>query len=497
MARYILSIDQGTTGSTVMVFDDRGKVRGRAYSEFTQHYPKPAWVEHDAEEIWSVTHKLIGKACRAAKIKPAKLSAIGITNQRETVVVWDRKTGKPIHRAIVWQDRRTAGVCEKLEAAGLGSEIRRKTGLVIDPYFSGTKLAWILDNVRGARAKARRGELAFGTIDTWLIWKLSGGESHVTDYTNASRTLVYNIRKRGWDTGLCEAIDVEPEVLPEVCRSSGVLAETAPGVVGPGRIPISGVAGDQQAALFGQACFKPGMVKNTYGTGCFMLTYAGDKYVASKNRLLTTLACSADGKPAYALEGSVFIAGAAVQWLRDGLGLLKTAAESEKRARNVDSTLGCYLVPAFAGLGAPHWDAEARGALVGLTRGVTADHIIRATLESLAYQSRDILAAMSGDTGKKARVLRVDGGATQNDFLMQFQADLLGIPVDRPQIVESTAAGAAYLAGMGVGIWKTGRDVESARKSEKVFKPKMKAAERRRLCEGWAEAVERVRSRAV
>jgi len=495
MARYILAIDQGTTGSTVMVFDDRGKVRGRAYSEFTQHYPKPAWVEHDAEEIWKVTHGLIARACRAAKIRPAVLSAIGITNQRETVVVWDRKTGKPIHRAIVWQDRRTARDCEKLEADGLGGQIRRKTGLVIDPYFSGTKLAWILDNVRGARAKARRGQLAFGTIDTWLIWKLSRGETHVTDYTNASRTLLYDIRKRAWDAGLCKALNVERELLPEVARSSGVLAETAPGVVGPGRVPIAGVAGDQQAALFGQACFRPGMVKNTYGTGCFILTYAGDKYVASKNRLLTTLACSADGEPAYALEGSVFVAGAAVQWLRDGLGLIKTAAETEKRARRVDSTLGCYLVPAFAGLGAPYWDPDARGALLGLTRGVTVDHIVRATLESLAYQSRDILEAMSADTGKKLRVLRVDGGATQNDFLMQFQADLMGISVDRPKVVESTAAGAAYLAGMGVGIWKNGRDVESARQSDRVFKPTMKAAERRRLYEGWAEAVERVRSR--
>ncbi len=495
MAGYILSIDQGTTGSTVMVFDDRGRVRGRAYSEFTQHYPKPAWVEHDADEIWSVTHGLIGRACKSAKIGPKQLAAIGITNQRETVVVWDRRTGKPIHKAIVWQDRRTAPRCARMTADGLATEVRRKTGLVIDPYFSGTKVAWILENVKGARGRARRGELAFGTIDSWLIWKLTGGESHVTDYTNASRTMLYNIRRRRWDEALCEEIGVDRSMLPGVLPSAGVFGETAPGIVGPGRIPISGVAGDQQAALFGQACFKPGMAKNTYGTGCFILTYTGDKIVTSKNRLLTTMACAVDGKPAYALEGSVFIAGAAVQWLRDGLGLVKKAPDSEPAAKRVASTLGTYLVPAFAGLGAPYWDPDARGALVGLTRGVTADHVIRATLESLAYQSRDVVEAMSGDAGRKMKVLRVDGGASANNFLMQFQADILGIAVDRPKIVETTAAGAAYLAGVGVGIWRSGADVEAARKSDKVFRPKMKPAQRRRLYDGWLEAVARVASR--
>lgn len=494
MARYILSIDQGTTGSTVMVFDDRGHVRGRAYSEFTQHYPKPAWVEHDAEEIWEVTHRLIAKACSSAKIRPKQLNAIGITNQRETAVVWDRRTGKPIHKAIVWQDRRTADRCARMTADGLLPEVRRKTGLVIDPYFSGTKVAWILKNVKGAQARARRGDLAFGTIDSWLVWKLSGGESHVTDYTNASRTMLYNIRTRRWDDALCEEIGVDKSMLPEVLPSAGVFAETAPGVVGPGRIPIAGVAGDQQAALFGQACFKPGMAKNTYGTGCFILTYTGDKIVRSKNRLLTTMACAVDGKPAYALEGSVFIAGAAVQWLRDGLGLLDRAPDSEAAARRVKSTLGAYLVPAFAGLGAPYWDPNARGALVGLTRGVTADHVIRATLESLAYQSRDVVEAMVGDAGRKMKMLRVDGGASANNFLMQFQADVLGVAVDRPKIIETTAAGAAYLAGVGVGIWSSGADVEAARRSDRVFRPRMKPAERRALYDGWREAVARVRS---
>jgi glycerol kinase len=494
MAGYILSLDQGTTGSTVMVFHHRGRVRGRAYSEFTQHYPKPAWVEHDAEEIWKVTHRLIARACRAARIKPKQLAAIGITNQRETAVVWDRRTGKPIHKAIVWQDRRTTDRCARMTADGFLPEVRRKTGLVIDPYFSGTKVAWILQNVKGARSRARRGELAFGTIDTWLIWKLTRGESHVTDYTNASRTMLYDIRKRRWDDSLCEEIGVDKSMLPEVLPSAGVFGETAPGIVGSGRIPIAGVAGDQQAALFGQACFKAGMAKNTYGTGCFILTYTGDKIVTSKNRMLTTMACAVDGKPAYALEGSIFIAGAAVQWLRDGLGLVKKAPDSEAAARRVDTTLGTYLVPAFAGLGAPYWDPEARGALVGLTRGVTADHVVRATLESLAYQSRDIVDAMTRDAGRKMKILRVDGGACANNFLMQFQADILGVAVDRPKIVETTAAGAAYLAGVGVGIWRSGADVEAARRSDKIFRPRMKPAQRRELYEGWQEAVARVRS---
>ncbi len=497
MSRYVLALDQGTTGSTVMVFDDHGRVRGRAYSELSQHYPRPAWVEHDPEEIWEVTRGLIPAACRDAGIRGSDLTAIGITNQRETVVVWDRRTGRPIHRAIVWQDRRTSVQCERLLADGLLPEIRRKTGLVIDPYFSATKIRWLLDNVRGARARARRGELAFGTIDTWLIWNLTGGASHATDYTNASRTMLFNLRTRAWDDKLCDVLGVDPSLLPEIRPSAGAFGETAPGVVGPRSVPITGVAGDQQAALFGQACFHPGMVKNTYGTGCFMLMYTGQTPVRSKHRLLTTMACAADGGPAYALEGSVFIAGAAVQWLRDGLGLVASAAQTEPAARRVESTLGVYMVPAFAGLGAPYWDPRARGALLGLTRGVTADHVIRATLESLAYQTRDLLEAMSADAGRALRMLRVDGGATANDFLMQFQADVLGAAVDRPKVTESTAAGAAYLAGLGAGVWKSGRDVEAARQVDRVFRPRMKAAQREDLYRGWKAAVERVRSRKV
>ena len=494
MARYLLALDQGTTGSTVMIFDDRGRVRSRAYSEFRQHYPKPAWVEHDAEEIWRVTHGLIAKACRSAKISVRDLAGIGITNQRETVVIWDRKSGRPIHRAIVWQDRRTADRCAKLRADGAQTEVRRKTGLVLDPYFSATKAAWILDKVSGARRRAARGELAFGTIDTWLIWKLTGGAVHATDHTNASRTMLYNIRKRAWDDSLCDLLRVPREMLPEVRNSAGDFGQTAPGVLGRVQVPIAGVAGDQQAALFGQACFRPGMAKNTYGTGCFLLMYTGDKLVMSKNRLLTTMACAADGGPAYALEGSVFIAGAAVQWLRDGLGLLSNAADSEKAARRVDETLGTYVVPAFAGLGAPYWDADARGAVVGLTRGVTSDHLVRATLESLAYQSRDVVDAMAADSGRRLRVLRVDGAACANNFLMQFQADILGSTVDRPKVIETTAAGAAFLAGLGVGIWSSGRDIEAVRKTDRRFGPVMKLPRRRRLYQGWQQAVARVRS---
>jgi glycerol kinase len=494
MSRYILAIDQGTTGSTVMIFDESGSVRGRAYSEFHQHYPRPAWVEHDPEEIWTVTRRLLSKACRAASIRPAQLSAIGITNQRETVVVWDRKTGLPVHRAIVWQDRRTADFCAKLKADGLEKKVRRKTGLVLDPYFSATKVRWILDHKRGLRRRAERGELAMGTIDSWLIWKLTGGAVHATDPTNASRTLLYDIRRQRWDAELCEIMGVPMEMLPEVRNSAGDFGHTIGSVFGKASIPIAGVAGDQQAALFGQACFRPGLIKNTYGTGCFMLSYLGDKPTASKNGLLTTVACAADGSPAYALEGSVFIAGAAVQWLRDGLGLIKKASETSEAARSVESTLGTYVVPAFAGLGAPYWDPDARGAIVGLTRGVTAQHVVRATLESLAYQSRDVVDAMSADSGKKLRRLRVDGGAAANDFLMQFQADILGAVVERPEVVETTAMGAAFLAGLGTGIFRSGREIESARRVDRVFKPKLGAKARQALYDGWVEAVARVRS---
>jgi glycerol kinase len=453
-------------------------------------------VEHDPAEIWNVTRGLLARACRGAGIKPAALAGIGITNQRETVVLWDRRTGNPVYRALVWQDRRTAEACARLREAGHEKMIRRKTGLVVDPYFSGTKIAWLLDNVKGLRRRAERGEIAFGTIDSWLIYNLTGGAVHATDHTNASRTLLYDIRKRAWDDELCKLLGVPREILPEIRNSAGDFGETASGVLGSHRIPVAGVAGDQQAALFGQACFKPGLVKNTYGTGCFLLMFVGDKPVASKNQLLTTVACAADGSPAYALEGSVFIAGAAVQWLRDGLRVIGKAPETEAAARSVDSTLGTYVVPAFAGLGAPYWDADARGAVIGLTQGVTREHLIRATLESLAYQSRDLVEAMVADSGRKLRKLRVDGGAAANDFLMQFQADILGTRVERPEVIETTAAGAAFLAGLGTGVFKSGRDIESAFHLNREFKPSMRPSLRKELCEGWRDAVGRVRTRA-
>jgi glycerol kinase len=491
MSRYVLAIDQGTTGSTVMVFDDAGRVRGRGYSEFRQYYPKPGWVEHDAEEIWSVTRRVMKAALRNARLKPAQIAAIGITNQRETTVLWDRHTGRPIHRAIVWQDRRTAPTCDALKAAGHEDRVRAKTGLVLDAYFSGTKVKWLLDNVKNARAKADR--LAFGTIDSWLIWKLTGGRVHVTDYTNASRTLLFNIRERHWDTDLLGMLDVPASILPAVVRSSGTVATTDAQAFGA-EVPIAGIAGDQQAALFGQACFEPGLVKNTYGTGCFMLLFTGDEAIESRRGLLTTMACAADGGPAYALEGSIFIAGAAVQWLRDGLGIIAKAADTERLARQVDSTLGVYLVPAFVGLGAPYWDPQARGGLVGLTRGVTRAHVVRATLESLAYQTRDVVDTMLIESGRQLGGLRVDGGAAANDFLMQFQADILGTVVDRPKVIETTALGAALLAGLGVGLWKSSTTLQRVRQRDRVFKPKMKPEQREALYQGWRRAVAAVRS---
>jgi len=491
MARFVLAIDQGTTGTTVMVFDDAGRVRGRGYSEFRQYYPKPGWVEHDPEEIWSVTQRVIKAALRGARLMPPQIAAIGITNQRETTVLWDRRTGRAIHRAIVWQDRRTAPTCEALKADGLEDPVRSKTGLVIDAYFSGTKVKWLLDHVKGARARADN--LAFGTIDSWLIWKLTGGRAHVTDYTNASRTLLYNIRERRWDDDLLRTLDVPASVLPSVVRSSGVVATTDAKVFGA-EVPIAGIAGDQQSALFGQACFEPGLVKNTYGTGCFMLLFTGADAIESRRGLLTTMACAADGSPAYALEGSIFIAGAAVQWLRDGLGIIKTAAETERLARQVNSTLGVYVVPAFVGLGAPYWDSQARGAVLGLTRGVTRAHVVRATLESLAYQTRDVVDTMLTESGRQLGGLRVDGGAAANNFLMQFQADILGAPVDRPKVIETTALGAALLAGLGVGLWKSSATLERVRQRDRIFKPKMKPEQREALYQGWRRAVAAVRS---
>jgi glycerol kinase len=489
----VVAIDQGTTGSTVLVLDKRGRVVARAYSEFTQYYPKPGWVEHDAEEIWRVTLAVLRKAVKAAKLKAKDVAAIGITNQRETTVLWDRKSGKPIHRAIVWQDRRTADMCEELKSAGHDATVRAKTGLLLDPYFSGTKVRWLLDRVKGAREKAAAGGLCFGTIDTWLVWKLTRGGVHATDPTNASRTLLFDIHTRAWDAELLSMLDVPAGVLPAVAPSSGVFGETTPDVLGA-PVKIAGIAGDQQAALFGQGCVTPGAAKNTYGTGCFLLLNTGDRAVRSHSGLVTTIACDPHGGAAYALEGSVFIAGAAIQWLRDGLGLLKTAAESEKIARSVDSTLGVYLVPALVGLGAPYWDAAARGAIVGLTRGVERPHLVRAALESLAYQTRDVVDAMAADAGHSLTTLRVDGGASANDFLMQFQADLLGVPVERPKVVETTAMGAAALAGLAVGFWSSPSELAKARQFDRRFKPNMAVSEREGLYRGWRAAVARVRS---
>jgi glycerol kinase len=492
--RAVVAVDQGTTGSTVMVFDRRGRVIGRAYSEFTQHYPKPGWVEHDPEEIWRVTLRVLKQACRKARLRGRDIAAIGITNQRETTLLWDRRTGRPVHRAIVWQDRRTAALCEELRGAGAERLVRDKTGLVLDPYFSGTKLRWLLEHVPRAAERAQRGELCFGTIDTWLIWKLSGGRMHVTDPTNASRTLLYDIHAGGWDRELCDMLHVPADVLPEVRPSSGDFGQTDPGLLGAA-VPIAGVAGDQQAALFGQGCVEPGMAKNTYGTGCFLLLNTGTQAVRSEQGILTTVACDARGGPAFALEGSIFIAGAAIQWLRDGLGLVKRAADSELLARSVTSTLGVYLVPAFVGLGAPYWDPEARGALVGLTRGVTRAHVVRAALEALAYQTRDVADAMAAAAGEALRDLRVDGGAAANDFLMQFQADVLGVPVDRPRVIETTAMGAAFLAGLATGFWRSQAELAQARRIDRRFRPRMQAEARDALYRGWQEAVARVRSR--
>ena len=489
----VVAVDQGTTGSTVLVFDRQGRVVGRAYSEFRQHYPRPGWVEHDPEEIWRVTLRVLRQACRRARVRARDVAALGITNQRETTVLWDRRTGKPVHRAIVWQDRRTAPMCDEMRSRGLEDVFRRKTGLVLDPYFSGTKLRWLLENVPGVAERARRGDLAFGTIDSWLVWKLTGGAVHATDPTNASRTLLCDIHAGAWDAELCRLLDVPSEVLPNIRPSSGEFAMTERAVLGA-PVPIAGIAGDQQSALFGQGCVEPGMAKNTYGTGCFLLLNTGAEAVASRHGLLTTVACDARGGRAYALEGAVFIAGAAIQWLRDGLGFVRKAAESERLAKSVDSTLGVYLVPAFVGLGAPHWDADARGALVGLTRGVTRAHVVRAALESLAYQTRDVVDAMAADAGEALRALRVDGGAAANSFLMQFQADVLGVPVDRPRVVETTAMGAAFLAGLATGFWKSQADLERARRIDRRFTPRMNEETRDALYRGWQGAVSRVRT---
>lgn len=487
--QYILAIDQGTTSSRAILFNRGGEIVHMAQKEFTQYFPQPGWVEHNANEIWGSVLAVIASVLSEAQVKPEQVAAIGITNQRETTVVWEKESGNPIYNAIVWQSRQTADICDELKAKGYDPLFREKTGLLIDAYFSGTKVKWILDHVDGARERAERGELLFGTIDTWLIWKLSGGRAHVTDYSNASRTLMFNIHTLEWDDELLAILNVPKAMLPEVRPSSEVYAKTVPHHFFGVEVPIAGAAGDQQAALFGQACFAEGMAKNTYGTGCFMLMNTGEKAVQSKHGLLSTIAWGIDGKVEYALEGSIFVAGSAIQWLRDGLRMIKTAADSETYAEKVESTDGVYVVPAFVGLGTPYWDSEVRGAVFGLTRGTTKEHFIRATLESLAYQTRDVLAAMEADAGLPLTTLRVDGGAVKNNLLMQFQSDLLAVPVERPMISETTALGAAYLAGLAVGYWGSREDIAAQWQLERRFEPQMTDDKRTALYEGWKKAV--------
>jgi glycerol kinase len=489
--KYILALDQGTTSSRAIVFDHAGSIVSVAQKEFEQIFPKPGWVEHNPGDIWSSQADVAAEALTKANVGAADVAAIGITNQRETTIVWDRSTGQPVYNAIVWQDRRTAGICDRLKARKLDRVVRRKTGLVLDAYFSGTKVQWILQNVKGARARAKAGELAFGTVDSWLVWNLTGGKVHVTDPSNASRTMLFDITKGDWDDELLKLFDVPRSMLPEVRSSSEVYGVT--NLLGR-PIPIAGIAGDQQAALFGQACTRPGMAKNTYGTGCFMLMNTGTKRIASRNNLLTTVAWRIGGRTDYALEGSIFIAGAVVQWLRDGLEFFRSAAEIEALAAGVSDTGGVYLVPAFAGLGAPHWDQYARGTIVGLTRGSTKAHLARAALEGIVLQVMDVLKAMEADAGIKLKELRVDGGASANDLLMQLQADLLNVPVVRPRVAETTALGAAYLAGLAVGYWKNQADIARQWQVDKRFTPAMKPAARSRITKGWVRALGRARA---
>jgi len=488
--RFVLALDQGTTSSRAILFNERGGVVAVAQREFTQHYPQPGWVEHDPEEIWTTQLEVARIAISTGGAGWEEIAAIGITNQRETTVVWEKANGKPVAHAIVWQCRRTADLCRDLRQAGWEDPIRERTGLVVDAYFSGTKVKWILDHVPGVRERAERGEVLFGTIDTWLLWKLSGGKVHATDYSNASRTLLYNIHTLQWDAEILRELGIPAAMLPEVRPSSGIFGETDPGLFG-GPVPLAGVAGDQQAALFGQACFTSGMAKNTYGTGCFLLMNTGDRPVVSKKGLLTTIAWGLGNTVEYALEGSVFVAGAAVQWLRDELGIIRTAAETEGLATSIADTGGVYLVPAFVGLGAPYWDAYARGTLVGVTRGTGRAHLARAALEAIAYQTRDVLDAMAEDSGLSLPSLRVDGGASANNFLAQFQADILGKEVQRPANVETTAMGAAYLAGLATGVWHDRTELQSRWQAARTFTPAMHEARRTQLYHGWREAVRR------
>jgi len=487
----ILALDQGTTGTTVILFDRKGRILARAYREFAQHYPRPGWVEHDAEEIWAVSLEALNESLQ--QVPGVHPVAIGITNQRETTLIWDRATGKPIHPAIVWQCRRTAPMCDHLKARGLSDVIRQKTGLVVDAYFSATKIAWLLENVPGACARAESGRLCFGTIDSWLLWNLTGGKVHATDVSNASRTMIFNLHTLEWDMDLLTEMKIPAALLPEVRSSSEVYGHTAACGLLPSGIPIAGIAGDQQAALFGQTCFERGMAKNTYGTGCFLLMNTGDRPVPSQKGLLTTLAWKI-GRAEYALEGSVFIAGAAIQWLRDGLKLIQNASETDSIARSIPDTGGVYLVPAFVGLGAPYWDMYARGTLTGLTRGTACEHLVRAALEAIAYQTRDVLDTMTAESGIALRELRADGGATANSFLMQFQADILNVPVVLPSVTETTAQGAAFLAGLAVGLWRSREELSAIWQAARRFTPTMPDDRRTRLYQGWQEAVQRTKS---
>lgn len=490
MKKYIMALDAGTTSNRCILFDRKGNVISSAQKEFTQYFPKPGWVEHDANEIWSTQLGVAVEAMSKAGACAGDIAAIGITNQRETTIVWDKETGEPVSRAIVWQCRRTSRCCDGLKEKGLVDTFREKTGLVIDAYFSGTKLKWILDHVDGARERAKAGKLLFGTVETWLIWKLTGGRVHVTDYSNASRTMLFNINTLEWDPEILEELDIPREMLPKPKPSSGVYGETDGRFFG-GPIPIAGAAGDQQAALFGQTCFEPGEAKNTYGTGCFMLMNTGETPVFSKNGLVTTIAWGLGGKVNYALEGSIFVAGAAIQWLRDEMGLIENAAQSGELARRVEDTGGCYVVPAFTGLGAPYWDQYARGAILGLTRGVNRYHIIRATLDSLCYQVVDVVRAMEADSGIRLTALKADGGASANDYLLQTQADLAGSPVKRPVCVETTAMGAAYLAGLAVGYWESLEEIKENWRIDRTFLPQIGEEKRRDMLEGWNRAVKR------
>ena len=488
MAKYILAIDQGTTSSRAIIFDAEGAIKSVSQKEFTQFFPRPGWVEHDADEIWATQYSVVTEAIARMSISAAELAAIGITNQRETTIVWDAATGRPVYHAIVWQDRRTAEYCDSLKERGLADMIRSRTGLIPDAYFSATKVRWILENVEGAREKALRGELRFGTVDSWLVWKLTGGRVHATDVTNASRTMLFNIHTLEWDKDLLELFGIPESMMPRVCASSEVYGHAR---IDCNEVPIAGIAGDQQSALFGQMCTEPGAVKNTYGTGCFLLMNTGDKPIMSSNNLLTTIAWKIDGKVSYALEGSIFVAGSVVQWLRDGLGIIKTSPESEALAASVPDNGGVYFVPALTGLGAPHWDAYASGSIYGITRGTTAAHIARAALEGIAFQTMDIVEAMGRDAGVPICELKVDGGASRNNLLMQFQSDILGTPVIRPEVTETTALGAAYLAGLAVGFWSGIDEVRRHWCAERVFTPGMDEKQLASAKAGWAEAIER------